>query len=105
MERSTNEGDTRYKDILDKLWHMHCKKGNDYGSDDDFLANLRASEAFGIQAWKGALIRANDKMIRLQNAAKGVEPANESVEDSLMDLAAYAILSLILFEESNGKSN
>jgi hypothetical protein len=85
---------------------MHCKKGNDYGSDNDFLANLRASEAFGIPAWKGALIRANDKMIRLKNAAKGVELKNESVEDSLMDLASYAILSLILFqEEDNGKSN
>lgn len=102
-------GDLRFWNILSEMWSLHCKKGNDYGSketalggEDDFLANLRASEDFGIEAWVGALIRANDKMIRLKNAAQGHELANESVEDSMIDLACYAVLSLILFRESNG---
>lgn len=106
LSKDRPKGDDRYKIILDMLWEMHCKKGKDYGSDDDFLANLRASEQLGIPAWVGALVRANDKMIRLSNAAKGQELANESVEDSLMDLASYAILSLILFQEGhNEKGN
>lgn len=92
-------GDHRFADKLFKMWELHCKKGNDYGSGEDFLANLRASERFGIPAWIGALVRANDKIIRLENAAKGVELANESVEDGFMDLACYALLALILFEE------
>lgn len=93
------KGDDRFREKLELMWMMHCKKGNDYGSEDDFLANLRASEGFGIEAWIGALVRANDKMIRLKNAAKGEYLVNESVQDSLMDLACYALLSLILFEE------
>lgn len=96
----TQKGDPRFRQLLDDMWEMHCRKGNDYGSGEDFLANLRASEAYGVPAWIGALIRANDKMIRLENAAKGVMLANESVEDSLMDLACYALLSLILYKET-----
>ncbi len=102
-----DKGDERFARLLMDMWEMHCRKGNDYGrkdvhndgSGEDFLANLRASEDYGIPAWIGALVRANDKMIRLENAAKGVTLANESVEDSLMDLACYALLSLILHKE------
>ncbi len=96
-------GDTRFHRILDDMWALHCKKCNDYGTDQDFLANLRASERFGIKAWVGTLVRANDKMIRLENAAKGVDLANEPVEDSLTDLASYAILSLILYREDRNE--
>lgn len=109
IEYQDGIGDLRFWNILSEMWSLHCKKGNDYGSKetalggkDDFLANLRASEDFGIEAWVGALIRANDKMIRLKNATQGHELANESVEDSMIDLACYAVLSLILFRESNG---
>lgn len=97
---NTEKGDPRFKALLDQMWEMHCRKANDYGSDEDFLANLRASEDYGVPAWIGALIRANDKMVRLENAAKGTNLANESVEDSLMDLACYAVLSLILYKET-----
>lgn len=106
IEYQDGIGDLRFWNILSEMWSLHCKKGQDYGSKetalggkDDFLANLRASKDFGIEAWVGALIRANDKMIRLKNAAQGHELANESVEDSLIDLACYAVLSLTLFRE------
>lgn len=93
-------GDSRYKQVLDDMWELHVKKGTDYGSGADFLANLRASEDYGIPAWVGALIRQNDKLIRLKNAAKGVDLANESVEDSLIDNACYAVLALVLYRET-----
>jgi hypothetical protein len=41
----------------------------------------------------------NDKMIRLKSMAVNGSLQNESVEDSLMDLAAYSILALILYRE------
>jgi len=106
LDRSSNvNGDPRYRALLDEMWKLHCKKGHDYGSDEDFLANLRASQAFGIAAWVGAMVRANDKMIRIKNAAKGVDLANESLEDSLMDLAAYALLALVLYREAHSTSS
>lgn len=99
-------GDPRYRALLDDLWHLHCKKARDYGDEDngDFLANLRASEAFGVPAWLGALIRLNDKVKRLQAYAKKRTLANEGVEDTLMDLSAYSLLVLILFRESQAPS-
>lgn len=98
-----NEGDVRFFAILKEMWELHCKKGNDYGSNEDFLANLRSSEAFGIPAWVGALVRCNDKMIRLENLAKGNELENENAIDSFNDGACYFILARILFEETNAE--
>jgi hypothetical protein len=37
----------------------------------------------------------------LQSAAKGSKLVNEGVEDSLIDLASYAIIALALYREDN----
>ena len=81
---------------------LHDRKRLDYGTDSDSFANVQASEEFGIPAWLGAAIRANDKMSRLKTFALKGSLANESVEDSLLDLAAYALIALVLFREGDG---
>lgn len=92
-------GNPDYLALLEGMREMHLRKAADYGTDDDPMNNLRASVAFGIPAWVGAALRANDKMKRVQAfATKGVL-ANESIDDSLMDLAAYALLALVLLRE------
>lgn len=90
-----------FHDTLKAIGLLHDKKQADYGRTDDPFANVRASEDFGIDGWVGALIRMNDKMRRLQKAAQGGEMLNESVEDSFMDLACYAIIGLVLYQEAN----
>ena len=96
--------DTRFREILKELQEMHDKKQEDYGKVGDPFSNVRSSEDFGIPAWVGSLVRGNDKMRRLQKAAAGESLVNESVEDSLLDLAVYAIIALILFrEEEDGR--
>lgn len=99
----TQKGDPRYLALLDEMRELHIKKSSDYGADEDPLANLRGSERFGIPSWIGALVRGQDKMYRLQVAAKGSTLVNEGIEDSLMDLAAYALLSLILYREEHNE--
>lgn len=95
--------DERFKAILHELQEMHDKKQADYGKKGDPFSNIRSSEDFGIPGWVGALVRGNDKMRRLQKASNGTPLRNESVEDSLLDLAVYTIVSLILYrEEQNG---
>lgn len=89
-----------FKGILAELQDMHDKKQADYGADHDPYANVRASEDFGILGWVGCMSRANDKMKRIQKAAKGGKLANESIEDSLIDLAVYTIIALDLFRET-----
>jgi len=101
MRRATVEDFDR---ILDELRELHLRKSNDYGSSSDPYANVRlAAELFQLPAWVSALIRANDKIVRLAQFARRGWLANESAEDSLMDLAVYAIIALLLYREANGK--
>lgn len=95
--------DRRFFGITNEMAMLSAKKQQDYGLAGDPYSNVRASEAFGIPGWVGTLMRAQDKMKRLQKAAQGSEMANESVEDSLIDLANYAVIALILYREINGK--
>jgi hypothetical protein len=90
---------TPFMQAIDEIVAMHDKKQSDYASKQDPFANVRASEDFGIPGWIGAVIRANDKVKRLQKAAKGGTMTNESVEDSLQDAAVYFIIALCLYRE------
>ena len=89
-----------FRDVLDEMIELQSRKSQDYGITGDPYANLRASEDFGIPAWIGSAVRMNDKIRRLQAVAKGSKLVNEGVEDSLLDLATYAILTLILYRET-----
>lgn len=92
-------GDPRFHAVLTELGQLHAKKGADYGRGADVFANIRASEEWGVPAWQAAMIRANDKIHRLKSYCLNGKLANEGVEDSLLDLAAYAIIALVLFRE------
>lgn len=93
-------GLSSYYKILEEMADLHERKARDYGTGEDPLANIRASEEFGVPAWLGAVLRGNDKMKRLKAYAINGTLANEGVEDSLMDLAAYAMIALVLFRET-----
>ena len=97
-------GDERFRAILAEMLETHIRKGADYGSRGDIFANCRGSEEIDIPAWKGTFIRLLDKVKRIQNAARGAEMQNESVRDSFIDLANYAIIALILFEEEGAST-
>lgn len=88
-----------FQSVLDEVAELHDRKQHDYGTDSDPFANIRASEEFGVAAWQGAVMRGNDKMSRLKTFVKKGTLKNESVEDSLLDLATYTLIALILFRE------
>ena len=92
-------GDPRFHALLAELGAMHGKKAADYGRDHDPFANVRASAEIGIPAWKGAWLRAKDKVKRIDTFCVRGTLANEGVEDSFLDLAAYSLICLILFRE------
>ena len=95
-------------DLCDQIKGMHASKSRDYGcpSGTDPLANIRNGAKFvGIPAWRAAMVRLSDKVTRLAtfNATGRLE--FEGVEDTLLDLASYALLSLVLYrEEHDAKS-
>lgn len=92
-------GDPRFLEVLDEMAQIHIRKSADYGDQDDPLANVRASADWGVDPWVGTMIRATDKVIRLQSLLANGKLENESARDSFLDLASYAIIALILMEE------
>jgi len=86
--------------LLAELGALHDKKQQDYGTTSDPFANIRASAEWGMAPWVGALMRANDKMHRLQQFARRGTLENEGAEDSMKNVAVYALIALVLYRES-----
>jgi hypothetical protein len=101
MPELIRPGDPRFHKELEHLADLHDQKQMDYGTDHDPFANVRGSEQWGIPPWVGAMIRANDKVKRLQNYARKGSLANEGAEDSFDDLAVYAIIAKVLYQEES----
>lgn len=96
-ERHPNSA--RFHELVEEIAALHDRKQADYGADDDPFANVRASKEWGVSAWVGALIRLNDKVKRLQSFVRKGSLANESAEDSMRDIAVYALIALVLYEQ------
>ncbi len=96
-----NGGHPRFFELLDEMAAMHRSKMHDYAKSSDPLSNLRRSESFGIEPWRGTLVRMSDKWSRIEELSTGKIAKNESLRDSLFDLAAYSLLCLILLEDAD----
>lgn len=95
----------RFHRILRDLGHLHDRKQADYGSATDPFANVRAANEWGLQEWVGAMVRATDKVRRLQTYARKGSLANEGVVDAFDDLAVYAVIARVLFEDENSSTS
>ena len=71
---------------------LHESKSADYGSEEDPLANIR-------QGWRGCMVRIADKVQRLRTYCRTGRLVHEGVRDTLLDLAAYSLLAIVLFDE------
>lgn len=91
-----------------KMMTITKAKNADYtGVGDDPFANFRRVESLGItDTVRGFLVRMTDKLSRITSfAQKGVlEVKDESVEDTLLDLANYSLL-LAAFIKSERSAN
>ena len=74
--------------ICENLNTIYMQKNNDYG---DSFAEMRKEYPNAI------LIRIHDKYARLKRLMSGIEQQvnDESIEDTLMDLANYCIMELV----------
>lgn len=89
----------RFHELLEEAGALHDKKQADYGKGDDPFANVRASEEWAVAGWVGAMVRLSDKVRRLQSLRGKGSLANESAIDSFMDIAVYALIALVLYEQ------
>ncbi len=87
---------TYHKNCCDKMVAITSKKNADYtGATGDPFANFKCVEQLGIvNTEEGFLTRMMDKVSRINTfIKKGVlQVSDESVEDTLLDLANYSIL-------------
>jgi hypothetical protein len=92
----------RFHAILREMADLFDTKMEDYGREGDPFANVRGASEWGVEEWVGAMVRATDKVRRLQTYARRGTLANEGVVDSFNDLAVYALIARVLFEEGSG---
>lgn len=83
--------------ILKEMQEIHDAKNHDYSPEGEF-GNFAESEKIGIPGWKGAFVRLQDKYTRACNliAGKEAQVKDEALEDTLLDLANYAVIVLAL---------
>ena len=93
-------GSLAFLELLEEVRQLHLSKSQDYGSESDPLANIRQGAEFvGIEPWRGCMVRVADKVQRLKTFCKTGRLVHEGVRDTLLDLAAYSLLAIVLFDE------
>jgi hypothetical protein len=94
----------RFLEAVEEVRAIHLSKSEDYGSAVDPLANIRNGARFvGIEPWRGCMVRLSDKVTRLETFNRTGKLRHETVEDTLIDLAAYALLALTLYREEHDR--
>ena len=83
---------THHRMICDEINELYAKKNHDYG--DSFAQSFREEGMAMVR------IRLGDKFNRLKALTRGGEQkvADESIRDTLIDLANYAIMTVLEME-------
>lgn len=84
-----------HRKMCDKMVEITARKNSDYSLFDDPFYNFKLCELIGVAStMQGFLTRMLDKISRINSFAhKGkLEVKEESVQDTLLDLANYCIL-------------
>lgn len=99
-----------HKETVLKMNDICRKKNDDYSGGGDVYAfnNFTMVEKKDVCSTEaGFLVRMEDKMMRINNLVKkgGVgSVSDESIKDTLMDLANYAILMMGYIESKNSSN-
>lgn len=86
----------QYKEILEEMEKLYAEKNKNYG--DSFYKSMNED---GLLVSK---IRLGDKFHRLKNliTLESSGTKDESLEDTLLDLASYAIMTVLWLRDSRG---
>ena len=89
------EKNEKFRELCTAMDALHIRKSNDYG--DSFG---QMWERYGITS---AMIRLTDKMNRLYSLTSGKTQmvTDESIRDTLMDLASYALMTVIELDKNS----
>lgn len=78
------------------------EKNQDYATPQDFFKNFRGVELIGLTVEQGILTRMMDKVARTANLLNHPPAvADESIEDTALDLMNYAAILLAYLQTKN----
>ena len=101
MPENTKGGHPMFHQLLEKMGEIHDKKNYDYGGGE-MLGNFMEAKKIGVDPFKAVLVRMTDKYARICSLAKRgtAEVEDESIEDTLIDMANYCLLAIVIRRES-----
>jgi hypothetical protein len=107
VKLDTTYGHPLFFELIQKMAELHANKNRDYGNGNP-LGNFMTAEDLGVDPFLGVLIRMSDKWTRICSLTKQGQHhvKDESIEDTLLDLANYSLLALVIknaVEEKKGK--
>ena len=94
-------------ELIDRMKEIALAKNADYAGEEDFLKNFKIASMLGVKPSMGVAIRLTDKWSRVCQLLQKENPAvvEESLEDTLIDMANYALLMVLcLREEKQNKT-
>jgi len=94
-----------FEAICEEMLELFKKKQADYGPTNIGMGNRTIDTDEDVQkSMIGLVVRMNDKIQRLMNLIlDNRDPQNESVEDTLIDIANYAVMAKIVINKDWGK--
>ena len=105
MEQKYPEMIDEFEDITNDMLQLFCRKQQDYGPKNIGMGDVVVDTNKKVKrSLTGLSVRMNDKIQRMLNLTfNNREPENESVEDTLIDIANYAVMALIVQRKLWGK--
>lgn len=101
-EISAPEQCKAFREVLDKMYQTHLDKNADYSP-----MNILATGNVGVvtRIWDKAARLMNLTGFNIRTGELGLErrAKNEAIEDTLLDLANYAVIALLLRRKQWGK--
>jgi len=94
-----------FDEITSEMFSLFLRKQADYGPTNVGMgAEVVDTDKKVKRSLTGLSVRMNDKIQRMLNLMlNNKEPLNESIEDTLIDIANYAVMSLIVHRKIWGK--
>lgn len=81
--------------VFDEMQEVVESKAHDYAKDDNVFSNFEfAADVAGVTVEQEFAVMIATKVARLRELLGGKVPNNESLDDTLLDLANYAALCL-----------
>jgi hypothetical protein len=103
-ELTIRKGDSPFEDVLYDMLQLHYLKRRDYAGDGHPNQNFydtayQLSSTAGLSVEQLLATKAARLRVLLPALTEGAKPANESIEDTLLDRAVYAVIALTVWRE------